>query len=377
MAPSTPVPRTPRVISPSPSDTPSRDGYFPPVTRSAARRQYTASRIIEDTDTSGSDREARARPRSRSPLEVRKAERKAVQGASEAQSANGAASNGTASSSGHLELPLPNARAISRSPSPLGLIPCHTQFRSFIHRHEVPRKALHVSVGFFTTYLYATGVPTSSIHPVLLAALIPVVTADLLRFNYPPFNAFYTRVLGALMRETEVKDRYNGVIWYILGAFLVLRFCPKDVSVVSVLLLSWCDTAASTFGRLWGRYTPRVGKGKSLAGTLAAMVVGMGAAAVFWGWVAPTWGAPGGFDVGEQAFAFQGQLTLPEVVRGLLGWSREESTVGGGLALGIVSVWAGVVAAASEAVDLWGLDDNLTIPVLCGAGLWGFFKVFG
>lgn len=46
-------------------------------------------------------------------------------------------------------------------------------------------------------------------------------------------------------------------------------------------------------------------------------------------------------------------------------------------ALGIMSVWAGVVAAASEAVDLLGWDDNLTIPVLCGVGLWGFLKVFG
>ena len=85
-----------------------------------------------------------------------------------------------------------------------------------------------------------------------------------------------------MMRESEV-DGWNGVISYLLGAWIVLRFCPKDVGVVSVLLLSWCDTAASTFGRLWGHRTWRVRKGKSLAGTIAACVTGVLTAAFFWG----------------------------------------------------------------------------------------------
>jgi len=178
------------------------------------------------------------------------------------------------------------------------------------------------------------------------------------------------------MRESEV-DGYNGVIWYLLGAWAVLRYCPKDVGVMSVLLLSWCDTAASTFGRLWGRYTPRIRKGKSLAGTLAALVVGMGTAALFWGYLAPTFGAPYGYDTGDQIFAFQGRLTLPTQIKGLLGWSSDQGTITGGLALGVMSLVTGIIACASEAVDFFGCDDNLTIPVLCGAGLYGFLKVFG
>jgi diacylglycerol kinase (CTP) len=177
------------------------------------------------------------------------------------------------------------------------------------------------------------------------------------------------------MRESEV-DGYNGVIWYLLGAWLVLRFCPKDVGVVGVLLLSWCDTAASTFGRLWGKYTPKIRRGKSLAGTLAAAVIGMATALLFWGLIAPAWGEPNGYDEGQYTFAFQNQLTLPEPVRGLLGWTAEQASITGGLALGAMSIVAGVIACASEAIDLFGWDDNLTIPVLCGVGLWGFLKVF-
>lgn len=171
------------------------------------------------------------------------------------------------------------------------------------------------------------------------------------------------------MRESEV-DGYNGVIWYLLGAWTVLRWFPKDVGVMSVLLLSWCDTAASTFGRLWGRYTPRLRRGKSLAGSAAAAVVGAITAIVFWGWAVPAYG------YGDEGFMFKGQLGLPEVVKDNLGLKQGQGMVGGWVALGIVSLWSGLIASASEVFDLFGWDDNVTIPVLSGLGLWGFFKVF-
>ena len=245
-----------------------------------------------------------------------------------------------------------------------------------IHRHEIPRKALHVSIGFLTLGLYTRGSQPASIHPVLLYALVPIGSIDLLRHNWPSFNRLYIRVMGAFMRESEAYDKYNGVIWYLLGAWAVLRFFPKDVGAISVVLLSWCDTAASTFGRLYGRYTPRLRRGKSLAGSVAAFTVGVMTAAAFWGWIAPRY-EDVAVNVGDNTFAFQGRLGLPEQVRGLLGWNEEQSTAGGGVALGVMSVVAGLVASVSEAVDIFGWDDNVTIPVLCGVGLWGFLKVFG
>ncbi len=172
------------------------------------------------------------------------------------------------------------------------------------------------------------------------------------------------------MRESEV-DGWNGVIWYLLGAWTVLRFFPKDVGVMGVLLLSWCDTAASTLGRMYGRYTPRIRRGKTLAGSAAAAVVGALTASLFWGWMVPRYGY-------DEEFMFRGTLTLPFIVReGLLGWKEEvQGSAGGWMALGIVGLWSGFVASASEVVDIFGWDDNLTIPVLSGLGLWGFFKAF-
>ena len=170
------------------------------------------------------------------------------------------------------------------------------------------------------------------------------------------------------MRESEVEG-YNGVIWYLLGAWTVLRWFPPDVAVMSVLLLSWCDTAASTFGRLYGRFTPRLRRGKSVAGSAAAVVVGAMTAVVFWGWAVPTYGF-------NEGFLFRGELRVPVMVREPLRLTSERGTVGGWVALGVVSLISGIVASASEVVDLFGWDDNVTIPVLSGLGLWGFFKVF-
>lgn len=208
----------------------------------------------------------------------------------------------------------------------------------------------------------------------LLCMFVPVAAADVLRHNSQKFNRAYIKVAGALMRESEV-DGWNGTISYLAGAWAVMRFCPKDIAVMSVLLLSWCDTAASTFGRLWGRYTPRIRKGKSLAGSIAAMVCGVLTAGLFWGLIAPYYSSLG-YDTGYHKFAFQGQLSLPENIRNASGLSKAATTISGGLALGAMCVVTGFIGAASEAVDLWGWDDNFTIPLLSAAGLWGFLHMF-
>ncbi|KAI5238521.1 hypothetical protein E4T42_08948 [Aureobasidium subglaciale] len=366
-----PIPVT-RVISPSPTPTESssRDSYFAGTTKRPNGRISPSQAPIAESPESSDPESSRARPRSRSPQLHRKDSSKKI-----AKSIPE-----PIKTDGHLD---PSSagmgktywRNLSRSPSPLGLIPLHREWRSFIHRHEIPRKALHVSIGFFTLGLFISGAQTSAIHPPLLTALIPIFAVDFLRMHYPPLNRIYIRTLGAFMRESEAQDKYNGVISYLAGAWAVLRFCPKDVAVMSILLLSWCDTAASTFGRLWGRYTPRVRKGKSLAGTIAAFVTGVAAAVVFWVVVAPR--IPAEWSTGVNAFAFDGTLSLPPMVRNALGWKEAEATVSGTVATAIVAVVSGLVAAVSEAIDVFGLDDNLTIPVLSGIGLNVFFYAFG
>lgn len=355
------------------------------MTRSARKKQSQSAShtpISEDLDeeSEASDELRRARSKSRSPIRVRKP--------TGLTPVNAKASSSTLKPSpklpsgketnGHLSpasaSPGWSWRDISRSPSPLGLIPIHRHWRSFVHRHEVPRKMLHVSIGFFVIWAYVHGLQTSQITPYLMGAFIPIATVDYIRFTYPSVNRLYVRVCGALMRETEFEG-WNGVIWYLLGAWIVLTFFPKDIGVMGVLLLSWCDTAASTVGRLYGRYTPRIRSGKSLAGSLAALVVGVVTAVGYWGYIAPRY-SPFVNDI-DYPFMFQGTLSLPSAVREAMGLTQAQASISGGLALAVMSLWTGFVASASEVIDMFGWDDNLTIPALSGLGMWGFLKVFG
>lgn len=149
------IPATPRVISPSPvpsSESSSRDGYAGLRTRSAARRQ----RLVDVSEEKSEDVDADStRSRSRSPAAPARLTRtRRSNPMIPARKPEPSKTNGRISPT---DLLSPNsalgkgrAHDISRSPSPLGLIPLHTRYRSFIHRHEIPRKLLHGSIGFLT-----------------------------------------------------------------------------------------------------------------------------------------------------------------------------------------------------------------------------------
>jgi diacylglycerol kinase (CTP) len=143
------IPSTPRVTSPSP--TPSevgsgKDGYFGPITRSSTRKNRQQNTVQSpppiDEDASSSDPDKRARAKSRNPIleSGGVGNRRKTSGLTSRRQLNGMkknlelAPNGT--TNGHLSPAQANKnywREMSRSPSPLGLIPIHQEWRSFVH----------------------------------------------------------------------------------------------------------------------------------------------------------------------------------------------------------------------------------------------------
>lgn len=254
---------------------------------------------------------------------------------------------------------------------------------------EIPRKALHSSIGFVTLYLYASHGSPERVVVVLSSALLIIVPADILRLNYPPFERSYEKVVGFLMRESE-KKQTNGVIWYILGVVFVLSQYPLDVALMSVMILSWADTAASTFGRLWGRHTPPLpsrvpilglplAPRKSLAGFLAASITGAAIVFSLWSWLVPAVGGA------EPAWDWTRGVSGPGVDHSPIGQSvkavlRDAGIsglpTGGWMGLAVISIVSGVVTGIAEALDLGNLDDNLTLPILSGGCIWGLLKLF-
>lgn len=216
-----PIPPTPRVISPSP--TPSersgreggKDGYFPSA---ASARISSPDPILEDGECVDPEL-SRARSRSRSPALPKRGSVR-LDGMTPISEKTGQSSGvskptrrrpdapGKKGSSNGLLKPAGAGygrdfwRELSRSPSPFGLIPIHREWRTFVraipssdchdkctnaskvHKHEIPRKVLHVSIGFLTLGLYASGKQTSDIHPVLLTLLIPITIVDVVRLHY-------------------------------------------------------------------------------------------------------------------------------------------------------------------------------------------------
>jgi len=169
------------------------------------------------------------------------------------------------------------------------------------------------------------------------------------------------------------KKTTNGILWYILGVNFALTFYPVDVAAVSILILSWADTTASTFGRLFGSRSPRLpsrlpvlrlplAPRKSVAGFIAASVTGTLIAVGFWGWVAPLRGV----TTTGISWAWANSDT-----------SRQAGVTGGWIGLGLVGVVAGLVSGVAEALDLGSLDDNLTLPIISGGCILGFFKLLG
>ncbi|KAF8512735.1 hypothetical protein BU17DRAFT_53876 [Hysterangium stoloniferum] len=235
---------------------------------------------------------------------------------------------------------------------------------------EIPRKLLHSSIGFIVVPLYLNGTTPRSVTVVLSAAFVVVSAADALRLYNRTFEKIYERCLGFLMRESE-KHKINGVIWYLLGVLFSLNVYPLDIAIVSILILSWADTAASTFGRLWGRYTPALpshvplipflpsglrsrialpfARRKSLAGFIAASITAGAIAFGFWGWIAP--------------------MASSETT-----WTWDHKALGGWMGLGLLSIVSALVGGVAEALDLGSLDDNLTLPIISGGAIWGFTR---
>ena len=157
-AQSAPIPTTPQVIPPTPtlSETSITDKeYFGPVTRSITKSTNTGlileAPLDEEEDDSGSSEELkRARTRSRSPIPG--ATRRRFSGLTPAKPRAGQKARKGKGKASETQIPNGNGylspsivgssywRSLSRSPSPLGLIPIHQHWRSFVsivfHRLE-------------------------------------------------------------------------------------------------------------------------------------------------------------------------------------------------------------------------------------------------
>ncbi|KAL4401359.1 Diacylglycerol kinase [Malassezia pachydermatis] len=277
--------------------------------------------------------------------------------------------------------------------------PAHPSWYEFwVVKWEVPRKLFHCITGFVVLGLYVFKLDVNAVVRILFYMFLVIASADVLRLNSPAFERFYESVLGILMRSGE-KERVNGVIWYLVGVMVSLRLFPEDIAAVSIIILSWCDPCASTFGRLFGKRTPALpapffARRKSLAGFIAASLMGMLVSYMFWGTsIARIGERSTGLSWEPNGVATFGTKRVPGALR--TGWRgihhgfavsdvsmssrlREFSSRNAPAIPPLVMyISCGLIAGFTEALEMGGLDDNISIPILSGFLIWGMLWVWG
>lgn len=206
-------------------------------------------------------------------------------------------------------------------------------FRSELH---LARKAWHLGMGLLIAFVYHSGMEPSTTILTLGGFLALNLGIEAARLRNPRVNQRVIRLLGPIMRSSEV-NRVSGVPHFLLSTILAIAIFPKPVAILSILYLACGDPIASLFGILYGSRSIRLLQDRSLIGTAAGVVT---CALITW-------------------FFLHGQ-----------GMMIPESTF---LALTIIGGLAGGTAELMP-VDA---DDNLAIPMISGFVLWLAFILLG
>ena len=103
-----------------------------------------------------------------------------------------------------------------------------------------------------------------------------MIILDLLKAYTFTFENLYLKVFGGILRNDEKdfkKNLFTGGTYYALGIFLALLLFPKEVAVLSILIMIWCDTMAALIGKKFGKR--KIIGDKSLEGSLAFVITGI------------------------------------------------------------------------------------------------------
>ncbi len=185
------------------------------------------------------------------------------------------------------------------------------------------RKAFHAANGLLVAAaLVRLQLPRSTAASILGAIAVTLLVSDLVRLRHPRSNELFFRTFNRLASPREAEGLASST-WYALGLAITVLLAPIPVAVTGILVLGLADPAASLVGQQWGR---RPFMGGTLEGTLTFLAV----AAVIVGW--------------------------------RHGW--------------LVALPVGVLTALAERRS-WPLDDNLTIAVVCAAGVLGVRSLLG
>lgn len=197
-------------------------------------------------------------------------------------------------------------------------------------RIELIRKAIHLcSIAIPVVYYWTT---REGALLILLPLTVVCIAVDLARYYFPPFSSFFYRMFGVLLREHErdaERKTLNGATYVLIAATLCVFIFPKIIAITAFLILIISDLTSALVGKRFGRH-------KFFSKSL------------------------------EGSFAFFISAAIVIMVTPKISYIVPEYIIG---------IFAAALGALIEALPL-GIDDNITIPLVVGATLWGAYALF-
>ena len=158
-------------------------------------------------------------------------------------------------------------------------------------------------------------------------------TLEVTRRIVPAVNDFLMWLLARFAHPHEAW-RVNSATWYSTALFILACMWDLKVASAAIVVLGFGDPIAAIIGRRYGRV--QLVNGRTIAGTLAFVVT---ATVMAWIWLVAAWSTPV-----LMALCFALSASIPGALAEL--FSRR-------------------------------IDDNLSIPVAAGVGMWAFILFFG
>ena len=133
-------------------------------------------------------------------------------------------------------------------------------------KQEIFRKTLHISASIIPiSYSMVHSLNDYHIAFFLFLIIGIGIILESARKRYKQVKIFFSHFFNFMMRNEELAGKLTGATWLLLGCFFSVILFPKEISIVSMLLLTIGDSLAAVIGVAfpYGKY-----KGKTISGSL-------------------------------------------------------------------------------------------------------------
>ena len=134
-------------------------------------------------------------------------------------------------------------------------------------KNELRRKSIHL-LSSLIPIAYIV-INKKLIFTLVLLLFLTLIVIELLRFKKNLISLYFNKFLGSVVRNYEQSSLMSATLLVMAAVFCIVFF-DKQVTIISLLILSVSDSIAAIFGLKYGH--TRIINNKSLEGTYAFII---------------------------------------------------------------------------------------------------------